>query len=180
MLQCDKHLLRDEVEHRTLSICAHNPDPNLKAEQLKKLLATVDSPEIRFFQKVLYYVISWISTEFPPFRLDIFININRGQSDLNRVPDAKLKYWAQTNSAQDEARALLSDSKIAKYGVARIQQRDNSYPSNIDFITPLVAELLSGADLQNLVPKKRPRGQTKAKQQNESDSAAKKRLSGSG
>ena len=37
LLQCDQKLLRNEMDHRSLAICAHVQDKNLRAEQLKQL-----------------------------------------------------------------------------------------------------------------------------------------------
>ena len=43
-LSCEKSLIRNELDHRVLSICAHTEDKNIRCEQLKQLRSTLVAP----------------------------------------------------------------------------------------------------------------------------------------
>ena len=85
-----------------------------------------------------------------------------------------LKLWAQTNNLEDDAKKILPPSQILGYGIAQIQLSDKSYPSELDFTSPLVAGNLTKEDFKNLAPKK-TRGPGKRTHEIEELRAQKKR-----
>ena len=48
-----------------------------------------------------------------------------------------LKYWAQSNNTEGDARKMLDSSRPPRYALEKIQVVGSEYPSELDFISSM-------------------------------------------
>ena len=61
-----------------------------------------------------------------------------------------IKYWAQTNKAEDDSAKMLNVAKFGDYSLHQTKLSGETYPDAMDCSTPLEADLLTAEGMGNL------------------------------